>query len=90
VYVLLPAAAAEDFAGGRAGELAVIVFDLAIDDGVGDAFGELRGADEGGFVDDRSRIEDGDVGELAGFEDAAVFEMFALCGKRSDFADAGF
>src|SRR5258708_2818162 len=63
----LPAAAAQNVAGGRAGQFSVIVFDLAVYDGEVDAFGEPIGFREGGAVDDGGGIEDGDVGKVAGF-----------------------
>jgi hypothetical protein len=78
--VLLPTASTEDFAGGGAGEFAVIVFDLTVDDGVANAFGELRRLREGGVVDNFRGIKDGDVGEIAGLEQATALEMFALRG----------
>jgi len=90
ICVGVPAAAAEHFAGCGAGEFAVIVFDLTVDDGVGDTFGELRWTDESCAIDDGRGIEDGYVGEIAGFEEAAVFEVFALSGPGSDFADGRF
>src|SRR2546429_3286088 len=51
-----PAAAAQDLACGRTGRLAVVVFDLPIDDREVDAFRQLIRFDKGGVVDDRCRI----------------------------------
>jgi len=90
VRVGVPAATAEDFASGEASKFAMIVFDLSVNDGVSDAFRDLRGVYEGGAVDEGGGIEDSYVGEIAGFDDAAVFKVFALRGKGSDFADGSF
>ena len=50
----------------------MIEFDLAVDDGVVDAIGELVGLCKGGVVDDGCGIEDGDVREVAWLEEAAI------------------
>src|SRR3981189_640177 len=86
----LPTASAQDAARGDACQLAVIVFDLAIHDGEGDAFGEQVGLCEGGMVDDRCGIEDGDVCKIAGLQEAATVQTLPLGGERRDFADGGF
>src|SRR4029077_16516061 len=88
--LLVPAAAAEEAACGGSCQLAVVEFNLTVDDGEVDSLGQLRGAGVGGAVDDFSGVEDGDVREIAGLEKAAIGEMFALRGKRSDFADGRF
>lgn len=84
------ARAAEDLSGGRAGELAVVVGDLAVDDTEVDACGELCGLGVGGVVEDGGGVEDGDVGEVAWAEDAAIGEALALSGERGDLADGHF
>ena len=85
-----PAAATKCAASGNAGEFAVVVLDLAVDDGVVDAFGELRGIRVGGTVDDGDGVENCDVREIAGFKEAAAFEMLALRGQRSNLAYSRF
>src|SRR5260370_74567 len=86
----VPAAAAQHSAGDRPGQFSAFIFDLAIDDGVVDSLGELIGLREGGVVHNRRRVENGDVGEVAGLKETAALKMFTLGGKRSDFADSGF
>src|SRR6266699_4124340 len=85
-----PAAAAQDLACGRTGRLAVVVFDLPIDDREVDAFRQLIRFDKGGVVDDRCRIKDGNVREVAGLQEAAAFEVLALRRKRGDLAKGRF
>ena len=77
----MPAAATQDAARGNASEFPVIVFDLAVNDGVVDAFGELIRLREGGAVYESCGIENGDVREEAGPELAAAVQVFALRGK---------
>src|SRR5712692_9474816 len=86
----LPAAAAEEMPCSCSCKLSVIEFDLAVDDGVVHPFGQLRGIGVGGAVDDFRGIENRNVREIAGFEEAAVLQMLALRGKRGDFADGHF
>lgn len=81
VFRRMPAATAENLACRDAGELAVVIFDLSVDDGEIDAVGELIGFRESSVVDQSRRIKDGDVGEIAGLQKAAAVEMFALSGK---------
>src|SRR5215471_7365485 len=76
-------------AGRHGGELAVIVDDLSVDDGVVDTFGKLVGFGVGSVIDNSCRIEDGDVREVAGLEQTALRKMCALRGKGSDLADGG-
>jgi len=64
--------------------------ELAVDEDIVHAFGELIGLGEGGVVDDFGGIENGDIGEEAGLEEAAAVEVLALRGQGSDFADGGF
>ena len=72
-------------AWGSVGELAVVIGDLAVDDGEVDACGESGGLGVGGMVEDGSGLEDGDVGEIAGLEEAAIDEALTLGGQvRSD------
>jgi len=85
-----PTPATQDPACGDAGEFPVLIFNLAVDDGVVDALGELVGLRESGMVDDGLRIKDGYVGKVAGFQQTATVEMFALGGKRSDLANRRF
>src|SRR6266849_8360913 len=86
----MPSAAAKNLACGDAGEFAVIVFDLTINDGEVDALRQLIGFCERSVVDDGCRIEDSDIREIAGLQEAATIEMFPLRGKRCDFANGGF
>jgi len=74
----MPAAAPQDAAGCGAGQLPVIEFDLAIDDSVVDAAGELVGLCEAGMIDYGCGIKDGDVGEVAGPQKAAARKVLAL------------
>ena len=86
----MPAAAAQDSAGRCAGQLPVLEFDLTIDDSAVDAVGELVGLCVASMIDRGCRIENSYVGEVAGLQKASALEVFALGGKRSDFADGGF
>ena len=86
----MPAAATQDTAGRCASQLPVVEFDLAVHDGVVDAVGELVGLREAGMIDYGRRIEDRDVGEVAGSQKAAALDVLALGWKGSDFADGGF
>ena len=78
VLAWAPAAPAKDLACGRAGKLAVVVFELPIDDCEVDAFRQLIRFHIGGVVDDRCRIKDGNVRVVAGLQESAAFEMLAL------------
>src|SRR5438034_10894765 len=89
-YTTLFRSPAQYSSGRRAGQFPRIEFDPPIDDGVVDALGELIGFRERGMVDDHSRIEDSDVGKVAGFQEAAALEVFALSRKRCDFTNRGF
>src|SRR5260370_14213592 len=86
----LPAAAAEEMPRSCSCKLSVIEFDLAVDDGVVHPFGQLRRIGVGGVVDDFRGIENRNVGEIAGFEQAAILQMVALRGERGNFADRHF
>src|SRR5436305_3423775 len=62
----LPATATQEATSGDTGDLAVIVFHLAADDGVFHACGELDWIDEGGAVNVLSGIEHSHVREVVG------------------------
>src|SRR5260370_41588829 len=80
----LPAAAAEEMPRSCSCKLSVIDFDLAVDDGVVHPFGQLRGIGVGAAGDDFRGIENRNVREIAGCEEAAVQPMLALRVTRSD------
>lgn len=62
----------------------------AVDEDVVDADGVFVGLFEGGAAGDGLGVEDGDVGEVVFFDEAAVAEVEVFGGEAGDFADAGF
>src|SRR5688572_33396561 len=88
-YCLLPsvAGAAQRAPGVNGRAAAFVNFELPVDDDVGDAFWILVGLLEGGAVADARGVEDGDVGEGAFAQHAAVAEPDARGGPPRHLVD---
>ena len=68
----MPSAAAEGAAGGGAGGVAVFEDERAVDEDVLDAFGEGAAGGVGRAIGHGGGVEDGDIGDEPGAEQAAV------------------
>src|SRR5579862_3380236 len=86
----LPTAAPQCTAGGGSGELAVVVFNLAVHNRIVHAGRNQVRLGVRGVVDDRRGIEDDDVREFADRQSSAILKMLALCRERRHLADRGF
>ena len=69
------------------GQPAIVVFQNAIHEDVLNSFRKLRRVLIRGMVNDGLGIEDGDIGEEACAQNAAIAQPLALCGQGSDLAN---
>src|SRR5580700_9233877 len=82
-----PAGAAKSAAGFGAGEPAVIVLQLTVDDDIVNALRELRGIRIGGLVNNCIGVKNSNVRVEADLEETTVRQVLALSGHGSNFAN---
>src|SRR5690349_4275547 len=80
----------QDAASGRTGDVVEFVFQLSINEHILDALRDDVGSLIGGTIENRVRIEDGYISEIADFQQSSILQALALRGEGSDLANPLF